>query len=259
MSEPVIFVVDDDPQVLSAMRRDLKDRYQPDYRVVAASSGESALQAIRELRTRGDAVAMLITDQRMPGMQGVDLLGGSREFYPLAKRVLLTAYSDIKAAIRAINEVHLDQYLEKPWDPPEERLYPAVDELLSAWQAEYRDEVAGIRLIGHPWSPQSHMIKDFLGCNLVPYRWLEANRDPESQVLMAAANIQPAELPALVLESGVILRNPGKDEICRHLGLSQKAAHDLYDLVIVGAGPAGLAAAVYGASEGLRTLLLDAQ
>ena len=174
MSEPIIFVVDDDPQVLAAIRRDLKTRYQPDYRVLAAASGESALETILELRTRGDAIAMLITDQRMPGMQGVDLLARCRDLYPATQRVLLTAYSDIKAAVRAINEVHLDQYLEKPWDPPEERLYPAIDEMLSAWQAEYRPEVTGIRIIGHPWSPRSHTIKDFLGSNLVPYRWLEA-------------------------------------------------------------------------------------
>src|SRR5262245_49217336 len=200
MSEPIIFVVDDDPQVLSAIRRDLKIRYQPDYRVLAASSGESALDTIRQLKTRGDAVAMLLTDQRMPGMLGVDLLARCREFYPLARRVLLTAYSDIKPAIRAINEVKLDQYLQKPWDPPEERLYPPVDEMLSAWQAEYRPEVTGIRIVGHPWSPRSHDIKDFLGCNLVPYRWLEANRDPEAEALMDAASIRPADLPALVLE-----------------------------------------------------------
>ncbi len=258
MSEPIILVVDDDPQVLSAIRRDLKDRYQTEYRILAAPSGESALETIRELKTRGDTIAMLLTDQRMPGMLGVDLLARCREFYPLARRVLLTAYSDIKAAIRAINEVRLDQYLEKPWDPPEERLYPAVDELLQGWQSEYRPEVTGIRILGHPWSPRSHDIKEFLGCNLVPYRWLEADRDPEAQILMNAANISPSELPAVILESGVVLRNPDQSRICSELGLAQIAAYDLYDLIIVGAGPAGLAAAVYGASEGLRTLLLDA-
>src|SRR5262245_22462999 len=257
MSEPIIFVVDDDPQVLSAIRRDLKNRYQPEYRILAASSGESALDTVRQLKTRGDTIAMLITDQRMPGMLGVDLLARCRDLYPLTRRVLLTAYSDIKAAIRAINEVRLDQYLEKPWDPPEERLYPAVDEMLSTWQAEYRPEVNGIRIVGHPWSPRSHAIKDFLGCNLVPYRWLEANRDTEAQALMDAANIGPGELPAVFLETGEVLRNPEKNDICNRLGLTQTAAHDLYDLTIVGAGPAGLAAAVYGASEGLRTLLLD--
>src|SRR5215510_323154 len=232
MSEPIIFVVDDDPQVLAAIRRDLKSRYQSEYRVLAAASGESALQTIRELKTRGDAIAMLITDQRMPGMLGVDLLARCRDLYPLTRRVLLTAYSDIKAAIRAINEVRLDQYLEKPWDPPEERLYPAVDEMLSAWQAEYRPQVTGIRLVGHPWSPQSHTIKDFLGCNLVPYRWLEANRDAEAQALMQAADIQPSELPAVFLETGEVLRNPDKSVVCERLGLTQKAAYDLYDLII---------------------------
>jgi len=257
MSEPIIFVVEDDPQVLSAIRRDLKDRYQGDYRILSAASGESAFETIKELKTRGDVIAMLITDQRMPGMQGVDLLAEFRPFYPVARRVLLTAYSDIKAAIRAINEVHLDRYLEKPWDPPEEHLYPAIDDLLSQWQEDYRPEVTGIRIVGDRWSPHSHALKDFLGSNLIPYRWLEANRDPEAQVLMEAANIRPEELPALVLETGVVLRNPKKAEVSGHLGLTQKAAHDLYDLVIVGAGPAGLAAAVYGASEGMRTLMLD--
>jgi len=257
MSEPVILAVDDDTHVLAAVRRDLKTRYQTEYRVLAAASGESALDTVRELKTRGDALALIISDQRMPGMLGVDLLAKCRDFYPVAKRVLLTAYSDIKAAVRAINEVHLDHYLEKPWDPPEEHLYPAMDDLLGAWQAEYRPEVEGLRVVGHPWSPRSHAIKDFLGSNLIPYRWLETGRDPDARLLMDAAHVAASELPALFLENGVVLRDPETQSLAAHLGLVHEAAYDLYDLIIVGAGPAGLAAAVYGASEGIRTLLLD--
>ena len=257
MSEPIILVIDDDPQVLAAIRRDLKARYQTEYRVLAAGSGESALETVRELKTRGDALAMLISDQRMPGMLGVDVLGRCRELYPLARRVLLTAYSDIQAAIRAINEVRLDHYLEKPWDPPEERLYPAVDDLLSAWHAEYRPEATGIRVVGHPWSPLSYAVKDLLGSNLIPYRWLEAGRDPDAQALMDSGNVKTSELPAVFFETGVVLRKPNTREITEHLGLTREAKHELYPLIIVGAGPAGLAAAVYGASEGIRTLLLD--
>src|SRR5213594_506000 len=198
MSEPIILVIDDDPQVLAAIRRDLKARYQTDYRVLAAGSGESALETVKELKTRGDALALLISDQRMPGMLGVDLLGRCRELYPVARRVLLTAYSDIKAAVRAINEAHLDHYFEKPWDPPEEHLFPAIDELLAAWQAEYRPEVTGLRLVGHQWSPRSHEVKDFLASNLIPYRWLDVERDPVARQLLEASGVALQELPALL-------------------------------------------------------------
>jgi thioredoxin reductase (NADPH) len=201
---------------------------------------------------------MLISDQRMPGMLGGEVLARSREFYPLARRVLLTAYSDIEAAVRAINEAHLDHYLSKPWDPPEERLYPVVDDLLDAWQAEYLPEAKGLRLVGHQWSARSHAIKDFLASNLIPYRWLEVTRDPEARVLLKAAEVGDDELPALFFDDGTpVMRNPEYRQVAERLGKSTSAAHDVYDLVIVGAGPAGLAAAVYGASEGLRTLLLD--
>src|SRR6266581_1021526 len=257
MSLPVILVVDDDPQVLAAIRRDLRSRYREDYRVLAASSGEAALDVIRELKTRGEALAMMISDQRMPSMLGVDVLARCREIYPLAGRVLLTAYSDVKAAVRAINEAHLDHYLEKPWDPPEEHLFPAIDELLDSWQAEYRPELTGLRLLGHQWSPRSHEVKDFLASNLIPYRWLDVERDPDARQLLEASGVAPHELPALLLENGRALRNPDQQQLAENLGLATSAAHELYDLVIVGAGPAGLAAAVYGASEGMRTLLLD--
>jgi len=257
VTEPVILVVDDDPQVLAAIRRDLRSRYREDYRVLSANSGEMALNAVRELKARGDALAMLISDQRMPSMLGVDVLSKAREIYPIARRVLLTAYSDIDAAVRAINEAHLDHYLQKPWDPPEERLFPPIDDLLSSWQAEYRPEVTGLRLIGYQWSPRSHEVKDFLASNLIPYRWFDVERDPDVPQLLEAAGAHTQELPVLILEDGTVLRNPPAAQIAESFSLKVAASHDLYDLIIIGAGPAGLAAAVYGASEGIRTLLLD--
>jgi thioredoxin reductase (NADPH) len=257
VNKPVMLIVDDDPQVLAAVRRDLRARYRESYVVISASSGEEALATIRELKARGDALALLISDQRMPGIQGTEVLARSREIYPLARRVLLTAYSDIDAAVKAINEAHLDHYLSKPWAPPEERLFPVVDDLLDSWQAEYLPEASGLRLVGYQWSPQSHAIKDFLAGNLVPYRWLDIERDPEARSLLDAAGVPARELPALIFEDGSVLRSPGPREVAARLGRPLSAAFDLYDLVIVGAGPAGLAAAVYGSSEGLRTLLLD--
>ena len=258
LNKPVILIADDDPQVLAAVRRDLRSRYREQYTVMSAASGPEALATAHELKSRGDSLAMLISDQRMPGMLGSEVLARSREVYPLARRVLLTAYSDIEAAVKAINEAHLDYYLSKPWQPPEERLFPVVDDLLDAWQAEYLPETKGLRLVGHQWSPRSHAIKGFLASNLISYHWLDVARDPGAPALLTAAGVGDDELPALFFDDGgSVLRNPEPRQVAERLGRSLSAAFDVYDLVIVGAGPAGLAAAVYGASEGLRTLLLD--
>ncbi len=257
MNNPVLLVVDDDPQVLAAVRRDLRGKYRESYVVVSAASGEEALATIRELKARGDSLAMVISDQRMPGLQGTDVLAQSRDIYPLARRVMLTAYSDIDAAIKAINLAHPDHYLSKPWTPPEECLFPVVDDLLKEWQAESLPETKGLRLVGHQWSPRSHEIKSFLAGNLIPYRWLDVARDPDARSLLDAAGISISDLPALFFEDGTSLCNPEPRQVAERLGKSLSATLDLYDLVIVGAGPSGLAAAVYGASEGLRTLLLD--
>ncbi|MEP7274288.1 MAG: FAD-dependent oxidoreductase [Acidobacteriota bacterium] len=257
MNKPILLIVDDDAQVLAAVRRDLRSRYRESYTVISASSGEEALTTIRELKARGDSLAIVISDQRMPGMHGTEVLTRSLDIYPLARRVLLTAYSDIEAAIKAINEANLDHYLSKPWDPPEERLFPVVDDLLDAWQAEYLPEAKGLRLVGHQWSPRSYAIKDFLASNLLPYRWLDIARNQDARVLLDAAGVGVDELPVLFFEDGSVLRSPEPRQVAERLGRPLLAAFELYDLVIVGAGPAGLAAAVYGASEGLRTLLLD--
>jgi thioredoxin reductase (NADPH) len=257
VNKPALLVVDDDPQVLAAVRRDLRGRYREGYTIISASSGEEGLATVRELKARGDPLAIVISDQRMPGMHGTELLAQSRDIYPLARRVMLTAYSDIDAAIKAINLAHLDHYLCKPWDPPEECLFPVIDDLLDAWQAEYLPEAKGLRLIGHQWSPRSHKIKDFLAGNLIPYRWLDVERNPDARGLLDAADIAAGDLPALFFEDGSTLLNPEPRQVAERLGRSLSASLDLYDLVIVGAGPSGLAAAVYGASEGLRTLLLD--
>ncbi len=257
MNKPVLLVVDDDPQVLAAVRRDLRSRYREDYGVLSAGSGQAALEAARELKSRGESLAMVISDQRMPGMLGNEVLAKSRELYPLARRVLLTAYSDTDAAVNAINEAHVDYYLSKPWDPPEERLFPVIDDLLDSWQAESLPETSGLRLVGHQWSPRSHAIKDFLAGSLIPYRWLDVERDSDARTLVEAAGITADQLPVLFFDDGTVLRDPSPRQVAERLGRSLSAQFDLYDLAIVGAGPAGLGAAVYGASEGLRTLLLD--
>jgi len=257
MANPVIPIVDDDPQVLRAVEREVRGRFGGDYRIVAAGSGADALDAIRRLTLRGTPIALLVVDQRMPGMSGVELLGATLALLPGAKRVLLTAYADTDVAIRAINEIGLDQYLLKPWDPPEERLFPALEELLDDWRAGWIPPFEGIRLVGHRWSARAHEIKDYLARNQVPYRWVDVETDPEAARLVASAGIDPGRDPLLVFPDESHLRAPTNVQIAEKVGLRTRAALPFYDLVIIGGGPAGLAAAVYGASEGLRTLLLE--
>jgi len=255
--KPAILVVDDDPQVLAAVTRDLQDRYGDRFRVLRAESGASGLATLGRLKMRGDALALLIVDQRMPAMTGIEFLSEAIERYPGVRRILLTAYADTDVAIRAINEVQIDHYLLKPWDPPEERLYPVVDDVLDDWLATYFPPFDGLRVIGHRWSAASFALKDFLARNLVPYRWLDVERDAEARELLDGAGLAPLRLPVVVLPDGSVLVEPGQRELADRVGIDTTAASPFYDLIIVGAGPAGLAGAVYGASEGLRTLLVE--
>ena len=257
MDKPVILSVDDDPQVLRAVERDLRGRFGSDYRIVAAGGGEAALDAARRLKLRGTPVALFLADQRMPGMTGIEFLEAVADVHPDAKRVLLTAYADTEVAIAAINTIRLDHYLLKPWDPPEERLFPVLEDLLSDWQAGFRPPFEGIRVVGHAWSARGHAIKDYLARNQLPYRWLDIETDPEAIVLAASAGVDAVHDPLVVLADGSHLVGPSNAEIAERVGLRQHAALPYYDLVIAGGGPAGLAAAVYGASEGLKTLLVE--
>jgi thioredoxin reductase (NADPH) len=254
---PAILAVDDEPAVLAAVARDLRRRFGERYRVLRAGSGAEALGLLRELRTRGDQVALLIADQRMPGMPGTDYLVQARTLVPDAKRVLLTAYADTEAAIAAINQVSLDYYLLKPWDPPEEQLFPVVEDLLTTWEAGAALEAGGLRIVGHRFSKDSHDLRDFLARNRVPARWLDVERDAEARELLAVAGVDAERLPVALLEDGSVLERPSVLELAERLGVASRPTTDHYDLVIVGGGPAGLAAAVYGASEGLRTIMVE--
>ena len=256
--KPVIMAVDDEVGVLHAVKRDLSSHYSERFRVLAAESGESALDTLRELKVRGDPVALLLVDQRMPGMNGVEFVGLALELFPDVKRVLLTAYGDTEAAIHAINDVQIDYYLLKPWDPPEERLYPVLDDLLDDWLAAFRPPFEGVRVVGHRWSAASHQLKDFLGRNQVPYQWLDVEVSDEARTVVKAAG-HGASLPLVVLPDGGVMQAPSIAEVAARIGMSDKAELPYYDVVVVGAGPAGLAAAVYGASEGLHTLLVEAE
>jgi len=254
---PVLLAVDDEPAVLAAVARDLRRGFGERYRVMRAGSGAEALEILAEVRRRGQQVAMLIADQRMPGMAGTAYLTQARQLVPDAKRVLLTAYADTEAAIAAINEVALDYYLLKPWDPPEEQLFPALEDLLTTWEAGTALETGGVRLIGHRFSKESHDLRDFLARNRVPARWLDVERDGEARELLTVAGVQADRLPVALLQDGSVLERPTVLELAERLGVAAQPASDHYDLVIVGGGPAGLAAAVYGASEGLRTVMVE--
>src|SRR3954466_12397942 len=254
---PAIVAVDDEPAVLAAVARDLRRGFGERYRIVRAASGDEALGLVREIVARGEQVALLVADQRMPGMAGTDFLVQARRLVPGAKRVLLTAYADPEAAIQAINEVALDYYLLKPWDPPEEQLFPVVEDLLTTWQAGAAVESGGVRVIGHRFSRDSHELRDFLARNRVPARWLDVDRDGEARELLAVAGVEDSGLPLALLEDGTVLERPTILELAERLGVSARPASEHYDLVIVGGGPAGLAAAVYGASEGLRTVMVE--
>lgn len=224
---------------------------------MATTSAQEVLDSLPELKRKGEEVALFLSDQRMPEMAGVEFLKKARTFYPNAKRVLITAYSDTDAAIRAINEVQLDYYIAKPWDPPEEKLYPVLDDLLSDWQSNYRPGFDGLKLIGYQFSRASHELKDFLAGNLFPYQWVNVETDPEAEKLLQLHELTKADLPAVLTDDGTVLKRPTIAELGEKVGLSPKASHSLYDLAIIGAGPAGLAAAVYGGSEGLRTIMID--
>lgn len=258
-ARPVLLTVDDDPEVLRAVERDLKRHYVRDYRILSAASGPAALDLLRQLSVRGDPVALLLADQRMPGMSGVEFLEASAHLAPTAKRAILTAYADIEAAIGAINRAGVDYYFSKPWDPPEDNLYPVLDDLLDDWRAGWRPGFEGIRIIGPRWSPQVHDIKDFLARNQVPYRAVDVEAGGEARDLLNAAGASPHQLPVVLFADGTVLVQPGTREVAEKAGLKTQADKPFYDLAIIGAGPAGLAAAVYGASEGLKTVVLDAQ
>jgi thioredoxin reductase (NADPH) len=260
MPKPVMLTVDDDPEVLRAIERDLRGHYADRYRVMRANSGSTALTTLRELKARNNPVALLLADQRMPQMDGVGFLTQAMDIHPQAKRALLTAYADTNAAIDAINEARVHYYLMKPWDPPEEKLFPALDDLLHDWSAQFRPPYEGIRVLGTRWSSRSYELRDFLGRNQVPYQWIDvelATTDPEVRRLIESLGPEAETLPLILFPDGERLAEPAFPVVANKLGLHTKAQTNFYDLAIIGGGPAGLAAAVYGASEGLRTVIVE--
>ena len=259
MAKPVLITVDDDPDVLRSIERDLRKRYSERYRVLSANSGQAALELVDKTRQRADAVALFLADHRMPQMNGIEFLSEAMKRFPDARRVLLTAYADTNAAILAINEIKLHHYLLKPWDPPEEQLYPVLDDLLEEWQASHHPPVEGIRVFGARWSPKSYELREFLARNHIPYHWFDvtaADRDPEAKRQFETLGAD-ARLPVMIFADGVRMTEPKHEEIAQKIGLRTRPAADFFDLAIVGGGPAGLAAAVYGASEGLKTVIIE--
>jgi thioredoxin reductase (NADPH) len=260
MAKPILLSVDDDPDVLRAIERDLRSQYGAGYRVLASDSPEQALDLLKQLKVRNDSVALLLADQRMPKMDGVGFLQEAMQIYPEAKRALLTAYADTNAAISAINEVNINYFFLKPWDPPEEHLYPQMDDLLDDWQASYRPVFEGIRVLGTRWSPRSYELRDFLARNHVPYQWIDVElsaNDPETKRLLEALGPEAASLPVVLFPDGTKLLESAPAEVAQKVGMRTRAQTSFYDLAIIGGGPSGLAAAVYGASEGLHTVILE--
>jgi thioredoxin reductase (NADPH) len=257
MAKPIIMTIDDEPHVLNAIARDLQAHYQKDYRIVKASSGADALESIGEFKRRNVPIALLIADQRMPAMSGVEFFEEAIKLYPETKRVLLTAYADTDAAIASINAIGLDYYLMKPWDPPEERLYPVLDDLLGDWAATVAVPYDGIRVAGTLWSASSHNVKEFLARSQIPYQWLDIEKDAEARELVESVSVERPRLPTIFFPDGSLLVDPDLRTLADRVGMTTKAERPFYDLIIIGAGPAGLAAAVYGASEGLRTVVVE--
>jgi thioredoxin reductase (NADPH) len=260
MAKPILLSVDDDPDVLRVIERDLRSKYGADFRVMSSDSPEGALDLLRELKVRNDGVALLLADQRMPRMDGVGFLQEARLIFPDAKRALLTAYADTSAAINAINQASLDYFFMKPWDPPTEHLYPQLDDLLDDWRASYRPAYEGIRVLGTRWSPRAYELRDFLARNHVPYQWIDVEgsaNDPETKRLLEALGPEATNLPIVLFTDGTKLFDSALSEVAQKVGLRTRAQTSFYDLAIVGGGPAGLAAAVYGASEGLHTVMIE--
>jgi len=257
MKLPYIIITDDDIQVLRAIQRDIRNQYRDEYKVAATESAIEALEVVKELKLKNETVALFISDQRMPEMEGVAFLEQANEIFPDAKKVLLTAYSDIDAAIKAINTVKLDYYLLKPWHPPEEKLFPVINDLLDEWQALYKPDREATRIIGFQWSQKSHRLKEFLSGNLVPYIWMDVENDPEAEKYLVSANVSKSDLPLVILKDGSYVKDPSLPDVAERVGLHQKATKEMYDVLIIGAGPAGLAASVYGSCEGLKTLLIE--
>jgi thioredoxin reductase (NADPH) len=260
MAKPILLSVDDDSDVLRSIERDLRSKYGSEYRVIGSDSPEGALDLLKQLKVRNDSVALLLADQRMPRMDGVEFLQQGMRIFPKAKRALLTAYTDMNAAISAINQANINYFFLKPWDPPSEHLYPQLDDLLDDWQANYHPTFEGIRVLGTRWSPRSYDLRDFLARNHVPYQWIDVEisaKDPETKRLMEALGPEAADLPIVLFPDGTKLLESLPADVAKKVGLRTRAQTDFYDLAIVGGGPAGLAAAVYGASEGLKTVMIE--